>query len=319
MSELHDKLGELLNLERKRQGVSLEDIASELKIPEETLLHIEKGEADALPAELYFKLFTKSYAEFLGIDYAKTIEAIREEIGEDLEPIEVEEPRRSQKRVAAEKAPSRKKEKKKETTGDPDLKAFLKRVGIITGAIVVAFVILLVGYKMFFSDDTSSDVTETTPDQVAADAVETEDASATDAESYDWNVPAYAPADSIRLTLQARDASWATVLADGDTVLYRSLVAQRLYTVAAKYRLLVSIGVPRLVEVTLDGQPAYLASAETGRISRVEIDQTNRHKFASPPGARTQRRGRPQTTQTESVTIEDTVQPEATETVQGEG
>jgi len=105
----------------------------------------------------------------------------------------------------------------------------------------------------------------------------------------------------------AREESWATVVADGDTTthLYQTLVPGRQYTRTAKYRLRVSIGIPRLVDINLDGKPAYLADPETGRISQVEIDQTNRDKFGSPPQPRVNTRTAPASApEGRSVTID---------------
>ena len=128
----------------------------------------------------------------------------------------------------------------------------------------------------------TDEVTQATPETSEGETEETGSSPI----GYDWDVPTYKPPDSIRLALAAREESWATVVADGDTLLYRNLVPGHGYEVAAKYRLLVSIGIPRVVDMTLDGQPAYLASAETGRVSRVEIDQTNRDQFGTPPQRR---------------------------------
>jgi hypothetical protein len=54
MSEIHVKLGKLLQLERQRRKLSLADMAVELKISEANLEHIENGEVGSLPGELYF-------------------------------------------------------------------------------------------------------------------------------------------------------------------------------------------------------------------------------------------------------------------------
>ena len=82
MSEIHVKFGELLQLERERRGLSLEDLSSELKISEENLQAIEAGDPKALPSEPYYNLFAKSYSQYLGIDFVATMDAIKEEIGE---------------------------------------------------------------------------------------------------------------------------------------------------------------------------------------------------------------------------------------------
>ena len=63
MSELHEKFGELLRLERQRRSVDLADVSAQLKITETNLTYIENGSLEELPDELYYNLFAKSYAE----------------------------------------------------------------------------------------------------------------------------------------------------------------------------------------------------------------------------------------------------------------
>jgi hypothetical protein len=113
-------------------------------------------------------------------------------------------------------------------------------------------------------------------------AANTVDSEAEGGGAYNWNVPVYQPPDSIRLTLVPREESWATVYSDGTQALYKTITPGRPYEVAAKYRMVVSIGIPRVVDVRLDGQPAFLADPETGRVNRVHIDQTNRDQFFAP-------------------------------------
>ena len=80
MGEIETKLGELLKLERERQGKKLSVISENLRISEANLRAVEEGDMAAVPSEVYFKLFAKSYAEAIGIDYGATIEAIRASI-----------------------------------------------------------------------------------------------------------------------------------------------------------------------------------------------------------------------------------------------
>jgi len=89
--------------------------------------------------------------------------------------------------------------------------------------------------------------------------------------------------DSLRLTITAHDGSWATVLADEDTALFQMLTPGRPYNVCAGEKLVVTIGVPEVVDVLLDGYPANLVDATTGDISRVLIDHDGRDQFYIQP------------------------------------
>ena len=282
MSKLHIKFGELLKLERERQGMTLADVSNELKISEDALMSVEVGDASSLPSELYFKMFTKSYAEYLGIDHARTVEAIREELGEPLEQDTSNGTQSREKRKPSHSSDDESEESESAT----GLSDNVRRLVILSSVIVGAFVIFLLAFQIFSTDETENG------DEVATETVATEptevdtdtDQTTSDHDAYNWDdVPTYQPPDSIKLTLVAQQDSWATVLVDGDTVLYQTLTPGRQYALTAKYRFLVSIGVPRVVNVIIDGQPAYLAKVESGRISRVEINQTNRDRFRSQP------------------------------------
>lgn len=290
MGELETKFGELLQLERERQGTSLADLSTELKISEDNLASIEKGDAGSLPSELYYKLFSKTYAERLGIDYAKTLDAIREEIGELLEP----EPKTAGARKNGEAAKPGKtarpekatKDKKDKDEARPtEEKTFIRRVIYISSAIVIVFILVLIGYKFILSD--GDDAAGSPP--VGEETKQTEEAAPDEGvraeySGYVWGVPEHVPPESLLVTLTSREQSWATVLADGDTVLYQNLTPWREYNVKAAYRVLVSIGIPRLVEIKLDGKPIDLVDPTSGRISRAEINQANRGTFNAAQG-----------------------------------
>jgi hypothetical protein len=96
---------------------------------------------------------------------------------------------------------------------------------------------------------------------------------------YDYGaVPDEAP-KAITMRFRAREESWATVLADGDTVLFRSLRPWREYFVEADYRIVSSIAHPRLVDVQINGKDIDLRDPVSGRISRIEVNQANLNEF----------------------------------------
>jgi transcriptional regulator with XRE-family HTH domain len=64
-------IGKLLKNERERQELSLDDISERTKINVKYLKAIEEDRKDGFPGDLYCELFTKSYAEALGLEYAK--------------------------------------------------------------------------------------------------------------------------------------------------------------------------------------------------------------------------------------------------------
>ena len=272
MSELYKKFGELLKLERKRKGIKLEELSEQLKITEANLEYIEEGQVASLPSMIYYNLFAKAYSEALGIDYSRTVDAIKEDLGESIENnIPGKEPAPA-KDTASKAADKDRTEEKADESG-----VSIKKLLYIFGSIVVVFVLFIIGYLLFFAPGGS----QTTPAVAAPDSSEVTStrAATTDEEQMpaeiDWTVSKYDEPTKISLRLIPRQQSWSTVLADGDTAIFRNLQPGRIYDAEADYRMTVSVGIPSQVDIELNGQKVDLRDSETGRISRVEINQLN--------------------------------------------
>ncbi|UCG60555.1 MAG: DUF4115 domain-containing protein [Candidatus Zixiibacteriota bacterium] len=272
MSELHKKFGELLKLERKRKGIKLEELSEQLKIGEANLRHIEEGEVASLPSQIYYNLFAKTYAETLGIDYQRTIEAIKEDIGEAVENSD----------TVKDAGPAREKESRPDSEARAEKKTdenglSVKKLLFILGGIVAAFIVFIVIYLVFFASE-SADRGDTEPPAEPSSVTSTAASRPEQVEEQtevEWDVTGYSEPEKMTLRLTARNQSWSTVLADGDTVIFRNLIPGRVYDVEAMYRMTVSVGIPSQVDVELNGQPVNLRDSITGRISRVEINQLN--------------------------------------------
>jgi cytoskeletal protein RodZ len=74
-------VGEQLRAAREKQGVSLDDIAAQTRIPLRHLQSIETGDWDNLPAPTYTIGFAKSYASAVGLDRNEIGDQLREEMG----------------------------------------------------------------------------------------------------------------------------------------------------------------------------------------------------------------------------------------------
>lgn len=275
MSELNEKLGSLLKLERERQGLKLEEMSEKLKTAVAGLESIEAGNPDRFPSELYYTLFTKSYAAALGIDYDRTVEAIKEEIGMALEP---SEPRSGSPDSAGEGPADRKGER---TAGEPhSAGALLKKMAWAFVGLVGLLVAVLL-FDKYFLDDNQFGLTGSQPSGFSK---QPEQGQATQAESdkyddFNWQVPQYEKPSAITLRLTPRSESWATILADGDMAIFRMLIPGRYYEAVAQYRLRVSVAVPSAVDIELNGRPVKLNVAASGRISRVRINHMNLESF----------------------------------------
>jgi hypothetical protein len=74
-------IGERLRRAREGRAMSLDDIASQTRIPMRHLQHIELEEWDALPAPTYAIGFTRNYANAVGLDGAAIANELRDQIG----------------------------------------------------------------------------------------------------------------------------------------------------------------------------------------------------------------------------------------------
>lgn len=81
--EFHFKtVGEQLQDERLRRGMTLADIATDTRIPLRHLEAIEKSEFASLPGATYAVGFTRSYARTLEMDESKLISELRAELAQ---------------------------------------------------------------------------------------------------------------------------------------------------------------------------------------------------------------------------------------------
>ena len=70
-SDAWQELGNLLQKARHRVGLSITELATQTKIPQDYLVAFERGDADALPQRVYIKGFLKILAKTLRGDAAK--------------------------------------------------------------------------------------------------------------------------------------------------------------------------------------------------------------------------------------------------------
>ena len=74
-------IGGQLRRAREARGLSLDDVASQTRIPVRHLQHVEQEEWDALPAVTYCIGFVRAYANMVGLDGAELSRQLRDRIG----------------------------------------------------------------------------------------------------------------------------------------------------------------------------------------------------------------------------------------------
>lgn len=271
MSELQKKLGLAFKAERERRKLKIDDLSDELKISTTNLEAIESGIASDLPSDLYYKLFTKSYAERLGIDLTATIEAIKDEIGLSFDSDDL-----ADTGADVSEAQSRGKTKAKPTISsapDTDTSITHAILPLAMGATVMAGLVL--GLYTLFAAADPADQAHDSGDALRAEVLQYK----AELDNYNWDLPPVEKRQPLVLSLSSVQDSWATVLADGDTVVYLTVSPGSVYRVEADYRFLVTIGVPSVVTVKLNGHDVNLRDPDSRRISRVEINQINVNRF----------------------------------------
>jgi len=77
--------GERLREAREAKGLSLEELASQTRIPLRHLQSLEQGDWARLPAPTYTIGFAKSYASAVGLDRNEIADDLRAEMGGSVE------------------------------------------------------------------------------------------------------------------------------------------------------------------------------------------------------------------------------------------
>ena len=75
-------VGQRLKEAREAKGLSVEDVASQTRIPTRHLTSLEQGEWDKLPAATYSIGFAKNYANVVGLDRIEIGDQLRAEMGD---------------------------------------------------------------------------------------------------------------------------------------------------------------------------------------------------------------------------------------------
>jgi hypothetical protein len=207
----------------------------------------------------------------LGIDHARTLEAIEQEIQEAPSSSKDETGADADSEADRSRQPSV--DIQEAEGGDQSEKSYIKKLIYLFGGIVVVFIAFMVFFQIM-SNDEGTDSEPAIEDRAAEETSQptAEPKQADSSTPYDWNVEEYQKPQALKLRLIPRAESWSTVLADGDTAIFRNLIPGRVYNVEAAYRLQISVGIPRVVDIELNG-----------KISRVIINQMNLAQFLNPP------------------------------------
>jgi cytoskeleton protein RodZ len=267
-------IGQRLRKKRLELGKDLGDIVEEIKISEEYIKAIEDGDLTALPSEVYYGLFVRSYAKELGYDAEKLLEEFATE-----EPSEERESKPEKDKP--EPAIKKPREEERPAGRTSPLVVALWVAGVVV--VVIAVVILLstdyedqseVASPLAEKADTMpSMVFDETTDSISTDSGEIETGGPADNMIPDEILP------DLILDIDVNALSWVVVVADGDTILIDNLDSGFARTLAAREGFVISLGNPSGVALRLNKQPLRSLAPGGRVINNVVIDRSNFEDF----------------------------------------
>ncbi len=282
--------GILLSNERVKRGLSLQEVADQLKLSRKQLEAIENDEYDKLPGPAFARGFVRNYAKLLGLDAALLNAALEAYV-----PMPAINPR-----PAPVEAPSREPARPVEPAPPPRPRQPLNPL-LIKGAIAVGVLVLLlmIGYRVVTQGGSvsanpspatlpppasqaavSAPVVETpapqaavTPAPVSTPAPVTP-APIPEAKPAELATPATQAAVSDsgagEVVVRAKEAAWISVIdAKGKKLVYGQITGEKRVSGTPPYKLI--IGNASQVELQYKGQGVALADKTKGSTARVEL------------------------------------------------
>ena len=130
------EIGAALKEQRENTGLSLEEVASDLKLRPSQIENIEAGNMDAFKDVFYLKYFIKEYAKYLGLSYDDLIDEFNEYIFDYTSKISLEDIKKAAKKES-------KKDKKQKRIASPYTIERRKRINFKIGLVIFLSIIAL--------------------------------------------------------------------------------------------------------------------------------------------------------------------------------
>lgn len=265
-------IGEYLRRKREARELSLEDVASSIKIHARYLAAIEESRDQDLPSPVYKELFLKSYADFLGVSLDELLlrlpelepQPVAEEADQAGEPTKVT-PRtqpnvtpRAQSNVTPVQAPLSEHKRKR---GRPFLILFLGLVAIGVG---------LFGLKYYRDNFMKVEDRVTPPETPPVTATIPADTIAVDSTA---NVAA--TPEMMNLLMIGKGECWLEVSIDGDSSFSELLKVPDTLWFAMQDSIYFKLGRANTVEVWCNALPLRLVPPDDGTVRSFTITRQN--------------------------------------------
>ena len=232
--------GTWLRRQRELREISLREIADVTKISIRYLEALEQDRFDVLPAPVFAKGFLREYARYVGLDPDEVVNSYLT-AQEEVEPAELPEPRRSQRRGG--------------------------RLEKTSGLLLTFAVIVLLGVVAglaYYMERTETEVPPEPPPmaappvQVAPRVVE--------------EVPDTSPVTPLVVTIDFTGECWVEAVIDEDRRVSELHVPGESLRLEAQQRVVLTLGDPGAVVIEVNGE-FFPVSAREGAVARdIEID-----------------------------------------------
>ncbi|HHY69026.1 MAG TPA: DUF4115 domain-containing protein [Bacillota bacterium] len=256
------QLGEVLRAQRESLGLSIKDVEEQTKIRSTYIMAMESGNDNISPGKAYFRVFLKSYADFLGLDgleFSRRYQSILEE--------KSGERASSDRVVTGEELNASRARRKTETKKAKRRKQTLK---VVNTLIIVAVVILAVwgvsrGLQYYFgekmpepnTENGYNDIPEPLPQpEPEPEPEETVKVIRTDPSKelsvFETNK---SPLEIIlKTSAGSEDKCWIRVESDGEVVAEKTLGPNESIEASAEKELRVRAGRPWVLTIIVNGE-----------------------------------------------------------------
>lgn len=93
------EIGEALKEARENIGLSIEEVANDLKLKPSQIENIESGNKDAFKDIFHLKYFIKDYSKYLGLDYEEMIDEFNEFLFDYTSKISLDDIKKAKKKI----------------------------------------------------------------------------------------------------------------------------------------------------------------------------------------------------------------------------
>lgn len=158
------EIGETLKEARENIGITIEEVAADLKLSVKQIENIESGNLDAFKDIFYLKYFIRDYSKYLGLNYEDMIDEFNEYLFDYTSKISLSDIKKAKKQI--EKKHKQEKRIASPYTLEKKNRIYIPRMLIYMAIVVIIMVFCFYIFSLFKTDDfvddlvTKSDVRE---------------------------------------------------------------------------------------------------------------------------------------------------------------